>query len=85
MQKLLVFFLALIAVYYVRRWLQGQSARPVPRADEAARTPAEGHAEVMRECAHCGLLIPESEAVSAEGNSFCCAEHARLGASRERS
>jgi uncharacterized protein len=35
----------------------------------------------MRRCAHCGLHIPETEAVRRDEEYFCCREHADLGKS----
>jgi uncharacterized protein len=40
-------------------------------------------AQAMVSCAHCGLLLPESEAVEGEGGRhYCSAEHRRLGPPR---
>lgn len=36
--------------------------------------------ERMVACARCGVHLPESEAVQAEGRHFCSEEHRRLGA-----
>ncbi|MDQ7989759.1 MAG: PP0621 family protein [Candidatus Dactylopiibacterium sp.] len=84
MQKLLLFILVLLAIFYVRRWWaqrqEGVRPGPAGRRDEAPR-----EVETMRECAQCGLLVPDSEAVRAQEAYFCCAEHARLGMRRERS
>ena len=33
----------------------------------------------MQRCAHCGLHIPEGEAVQRGEDYFCCREHADLG------
>jgi uncharacterized protein len=30
-------------------------------------------------CEHCGLHVPENEAVIADGRRYCSQEHARLG------
>jgi uncharacterized protein len=41
----------------------------------ASARPANG-AEAMRQCAHCGMYVPESEAVvTAAGKVFCSEEH----------
>lgn len=32
-------------------------------------------AETMAQCAHCGLHIPKSESISADGKDFCSESH----------
>lgn len=47
--------------------------------------PAEGSqaqaaaSENMVRCAHCGIHMPQSEAMLIEGHTWCSQEHARLG------
>lgn len=77
MSKLLLFFLVLVGIFYLRRWMQRDDAPariPVPRQDVQS---AEQPAEQMRECLQCGLLIPDSEAVRVRDAHFCCIDHAR--------
>lgn len=54
----------------------GGAARPqAPRRKPAAQT--------MVSCAHCGLHLPEAEAVEGDGGRhYCSAEHRRLGPPR---
>jgi uncharacterized protein len=33
----------------------------------------------MVPCSHCGMHIPQSEAVQRDGNSYCSASHAQRG------
>jgi uncharacterized protein len=33
----------------------------------------------MVRCAHCRIYLPRAEAYMSQGQTFCCAEHARLG------
>ncbi len=40
--------------------------------------------ETMVQCAHCGVHLPQSEALMVEGNAWCSQDHARLGV-RDRS
>lgn len=78
MRNLLLFILLLIGVWWFRRSLQDdRDERPAarPRQDERLAKPAER----MQACAHCGMIVPESEGVSQAGEFFCSAEHARLG------
>lgn len=72
----LIFFL-LIGVLVWGYWRQRQrSAAPPP--------PSAPGAEAMRQCAECGLHLPDSLALPGKGGHYCCAEHrqrheARLG------
>lgn len=74
MQRLFLFFLVLLVVGYVRRVWQARPRKDAPPASEVPR--GEG-AETVRECALCGVLVPESEGVLAKGDFYCSAEHAR--------
>ena len=44
----------------------------------APRAPRERQFVPMVRCAHCGLHLPGSEAIAADGRHFCSQEHARL-------
>jgi uncharacterized protein len=63
-------------------------ARAAQNAAETARRQAQRRAadqsmrvaEQMVRCAHCGIHLPRSEALLSNGQTWCCAEHARLGA-----
>ena len=75
MSKLLLFLLILVGIYLFRRSVlrpPGQAPRmgsaPPPESDRAER---------MIECAHCGLHVPESEAVAGDGLTFCSEAHRR--------
>ncbi len=74
MSKLLLFLLALVAIYLVRKSLKGE--RPADAAEPASRAP---RVETMSACAHCGVLVPQSEGVTSLQGFFCCAEHRALG------
>lgn len=62
----LLFLAALVwlVVSLVRRALSPPRDKPSPAV-----------ASPMRACAHCGLHVPESECVRAEGRYFCCQPH----------
>lgn len=62
----LVFFL-LIGVLVWVYWRQRQ--RP------SAPPPAAPGAEAMRQCAECGLHLPDSLALPGKGGHYCCPEH----------
>ena len=44
-----------------------------------ANTPRVSETEAMVRCAHCGVHLPGSEAVTKEGVGFCSQAHASLG------
>jgi uncharacterized protein len=56
-----------------------QPAAPQQQAPQAAsRSQAANDAEVMVQCAHCGIFYPASETVQANGRDYCSAAHAAL-------
>ena len=71
MQKLLLFLLVLWGIWYVRQhWSRAERQEP-------AAPPREARVETMRECRHCGLLVPESEGVQVGDDFYCSPQHAR--------
>ncbi len=74
----LLFWVAVIAVAYFAYKLTVISQRRTDRAAgrEAAR---EGRGEPMRQCAHCGVHLPASDAVSAGGRDYCSLAHRDAG------
>jgi uncharacterized protein len=74
MGRLILLALAvLILVWLVRRAL-GQ------RQGDAPKVP--GARGELVACAHCGVLVPRSEARDAAGAQYCSEDHARLGPRR---
>ncbi len=73
----LIFFLILVVLAYgfIRSAARASRGGDLPR-----RRPAEEPAEAMKACARCGLHLPLSEAIEADGRFFCSQEHRRLGA-----
>jgi uncharacterized protein len=68
-----------------------QQFRQPPPQDGAGPTSSRGYqaraaeqavanAEVMLQCAHCGVFYPSSETVQAKGRDYCSAAHAALPA-----
>lgn len=75
MSKLFLFVLVLAVIYYLRRALRGEGG-----TDKAKAVPqTQNKVEMMSECAHCGLLVPQSEGIELGGAFYCGTEHARLG------
>lgn len=57
-----------LAIMLLRRLI---SPRPRPMESRTNAT------STMVKCAHCGLHIPESEAILHHGHYYCCQEHRR--------
>lgn len=69
MSKFLLLIFAIAALW----WL----AKGFRRKDRAGDAP-EAAPEQMVHCEHCGIYLPQSEAIREGGRFFCCAEHRRL-------
>ena len=66
-------FLLLILVVVAAWWLATSFRRKDAEKDAADVAP-----EQMVTCSHCGLYLPQSEAIADGNKFFCCAEHRRL-------
>ena len=53
------------------------------RASSQASRPREPDAQAMVSCAHCGMHLPQPDALAGDGGHYCTAEHRQLGP-RER-
>ncbi len=62
-------FFFLIAAILLIWWI----LKTLSRSQAADRKP---HTRNMLPCAHCGLHIPEDEAIRHHGKPYCCREHA---------
>jgi uncharacterized protein len=71
--RLIVLLLLVLGAFLVYKSL---TRKPPPRSGPSKRAPVPP--ERMVTCAHCGLRLPESDSVSADGRTFCCEEHRRL-------
>lgn len=60
------------------RQQQQPQPQPAPTPQARARAQAANDAEVMLQCAHCGIFYPASETVQANGRDYCSAAHAAL-------
>lgn len=83
MRNLLILILVVACIW----WVQRAIARAKERAAEAGRNGRKkgGRAvaapERIRECAHCGLNVPESEGVR-DGDRFYCSDAHRIAGPR---
>jgi len=70
--KFLLLALGLLLVY----WILKSFRRRVDR-NRSAAPPAGG--ESMVQCARCGVHLPRSESIPAQGRHYCSPEHQRAG------
>jgi len=61
---------------FIRKLNDGAAAQAA-RASGVA--PASLPEEEMVQCAHCGVYLPASEAITQQGRQWCSQDHARLG------
>jgi len=74
--KFLLLIFAVVAAWWLIRRLRGKDA-----AGDAPDPSARDHApEQMVNCGHCGLYLPQDEAIAEGGKFYCCAEHRRRAA-----
>jgi uncharacterized protein len=69
LSKLLLLLAAAAVVYFVIRGM-------IRRSDGPRRAPPP--AERMVACGHCGINLPQSEALESSGRFYCSEEHRRL-------
>ena len=70
MSKAILLILVLLLAYWI---FFVKKAKP-----HQQRSQPSGNAEKMVVCAYCGLHHPQSESLTADEHSYCCAEHRRL-------
>lgn len=68
MSKLLLLIFAVVAVWWLAKGF---------RRKNMAKDAPEAAPEQMVNCSHCGLYLPQSEAIAEGDKFFCCAEHRR--------
>ncbi len=68
------FLLLILVIVVVWRLAQG-----VRRKNAARQAPPAAPGQMVS-CSHCGLYLPQSEAVAEGDKYYCCAEHRRLAA-----
>jgi uncharacterized protein len=61
-----------------QQFRQQQPPQQQPSPQARSRAQAANDAEVMLQCAHCGIFYPASETVQANGRDYCSAAHAAL-------
>jgi uncharacterized protein len=73
MSKFIVFLLVIALLYVLLRTKTGHRARGQHGSGREAAP------EAFVTCAHCGVNVPGSEAVTFDGRHYCCEEHRQLG------
>ena len=79
MGKFLFWAVVVVAVLFVTRLIAHHAAR---RQDAQKAAPPKGaisKPETMVRCAHCGVFIPRSDAVSESSGFWCSPAHAKAG------
>lgn len=56
-----------------------RSRRAPEAAPPRAAAPPDALPQDMLACAHCGVHVPQAEALVLGSLAYCCAEHQRLG------
>lgn len=74
MGRILFFLLLALAAYVAWQWLRRSALRGPPGQTRAPATP-----QAMVSCAHCGLHVPQADALPADERFFCCEDHRRRG------
>ena len=69
MSKLLLLLLAVVVLWRLAKGFRGK---------DVTKGATEAPPEQMVNCDHCGLYLPQSEAIREANRFYCCAEHRRL-------
>lgn len=67
-------FLLFLAIALLVVWLWRSGRRSDKRSDQAAAPPPPGPQEMVR-CAHCGVHLPQGDAVVGRIGLYCSSEH----------
>jgi len=69
--------LILCALVAVRLAVQRNQRRRRPPPAKTQRRGRFAQSEPMVACAHCGVYLPQSDALALHGQTWCCREHAQ--------
>jgi len=76
MGRIFVFLVLLAVSFYVVKLLKTRLDEPLKKLKKDDSVDS-GNANSMVKCLHCGLHIPEKEAIKQGDKVFCSLEHAR--------
>lgn len=68
----LIFIIAVVAIVYLL--LKSYRKRVIGQGPDSGTQQA-GRAEDMVRCIYCGVHLPKSEAILADGRHYCCEAH----------
>jgi uncharacterized protein len=85
MAKIVLFLVVLFAALFVLRLLnpRGRINKSGEQPDKSRAGQKRLDAEPMVACAKCGALVPKSEAIVADQQSYCSDEHAQKRRARD--
>ena len=72
--RILVLALLIYVIWRLVRGALGSRSAPARSLDS----------QPMQRCEHCGLNVPEQEALSHDGRHFCCLEHKQAWQDKQR-
>lgn len=75
--KLLLIILAILGIVWLLRGARRPPASPVSQA--SASPQVSGALQPMARCAHCGLHLPQAEALLHDGQAYCGRLHRLAG------
>lgn len=88
MGKLIFWVVVILGALMAARLIARYNARkdtdqePLKNSKKQAASSLQDGQESMVRCAHCGIHLPRSEALLQNGETWCSADHARLGHTR---
>ena len=80
MTRLVLIALAVVALFWLLRGARTRAGRGGGPQPASPAAPAAPPTPDLIACARCGVLLPQSDTLEADGRRFCCEEHRRAGA-----
>jgi uncharacterized protein len=81
LSKIILLVLAAFGLYLLVKGLGRKASASRRDAEKNGAVRDQDVAEQMVGCAHCGVNLPQSEAVAGNGSFFCSEAHRTLGGS----
>ena len=73
--KYLLLIVLLALVFFLLGFKRARPRRPEPPPAPPVKPAAQPDAQQIVSCAHCGLHLPQTEALPGRGGQFCSAAH----------
>lgn len=77
-------YLIIGVVLYLAGVLVRRMLKQLRQPDTGSQRTDKPASQATARCAHCGMFVPRSEAISDGGRDFCSRKHQQLGARRDR-